>query len=72
MVANNFSARREQVLNVFNQAVTELNGLNTDIDKTIDANSAEIASRQAQNKELEVLKASNNKTVKFFTKLFKA
>lgn len=72
MATNNFIARREQVLNVFNQAVTDLNGLNADIDKTIDANSAEIASRQAQNKELEALKASNDKTVKFFTKLFKA
>ncbi|WP_455671671.1 hypothetical protein [Phocaeicola sp.] len=72
MATNNFSARREQILSMFNQATSELNGLNDDIDKTIEANTNEIASRQAQNKELEALRANNNKTVKFFTKLLKA
>lgn len=72
MTTNNFSSRRARILSTFEQATTELGQLNADIDKTIEANTNEIADRQAENKELETLKTRNNKTVKFFSKLLKA
>lgn len=72
MATNNFSSRRARILSTFEQATTELGQLNADIDKTIEANTNEIADRQAENKELETLKTRNNKTVKFFSKLLKA
>ncbi len=68
----NFSQRRESVLNVFNKAVGELNILNDDIDETIKDNESTVATLQAQNKELKKLKTSNNKTISFFSKIFKA
>lgn len=68
----NFSQRRESVLNVFNKAVGELNILNDDIDETIKDNESTVATLQAQNKELKELKTSNNKTISFFSKIFKA
>lgn len=68
----NFSQRRESVLNVFNKAVGELNILNADIDETIKDNESTVTTLQAQNKELKELKTSNNKTISFFSKIFKA
>lgn len=72
MATNNFSSRRARILSTFEQATTELGQLNADIDKTIEANTNEIADRQAENKELETLKTRKTKTVKFFSKLLKA
>ena len=68
----NLAARKNQILSVFNQAITDLGKLNADIDNVIEANNNEIADKQAENKELKTLKASNDGNIKFFTKLFKA
>lgn len=72
MATPNFSQRRESVLNVFNTAVTDLNALNADIDNAVKANESTVATLQAQNKELQELKTSNDKTISFFSKIFKA
>lgn len=72
MTTPNFSQRRESVLNVFNTAVTDLNALNADIDNAVKANESTVATLQAQNKELQELKTSNDKTISFFSKIFKA
>lgn len=53
MATNNFSSRRARILSTFEQA-------------TIEANTNEIADRQAENKELETLKTRNAKIVIFF------
>lgn len=67
-----FSQRRENVLSVFNGAVKELNTLNADIDETMKANENAVTELQAQNRELGKIKSSNNKTIAFFSKIFKA
>lgn len=72
MTTPNFSQRRESVLNVFNTAVTDLNALNADIDNAVKANESTVATLQSQNKELQELKTSNDKTISFFSKIFKA
>ncbi|MEG0646932.1 MAG: hypothetical protein RSH25_15665 [Bacteroides sp.] len=72
MTTTNFSQRRESVLNVFQKATAELNALNADIAKEIETNESTVATLQAQNKELQQLKTSNNKTISFFSKIFKA
>ena len=72
MGTTNFSQRRENVLSVFNGAVKELNTLNADIDETMKANENTVAELQAQNRELGKIKSSNNKTIAFFSKIFKA
>lgn len=72
MKTENFSQRRESVLNVFNAAVTDLNELNADIDDAVKANEITVTTLQAQNKELRRLKMSNEKTITFFSKIFKA
>lgn len=72
MATSNFSQRRESVLNVFNTAVADLNTLNADIDEAVKANESTVTTLQAQNKELRQLKTSNEKTITFFSKIFKA
>lgn len=67
-----FSQRRENVLSVFNGAVEELNSLNADIDEAIKANENAVIQLQAQNRELGKIRTSNNKTIAFFSKIFKA
>lgn len=72
MATNNFSSRRARILSTFEQATTELGQLNADIDKTIEANTNEIADRQAENKELETLKTRKNQDCKIFLKTIKS
>lgn len=72
MTTTNFSQRRESVFNVFQKATAELNALNADIAKEIETNESTVATLQAQNKELQQLKTSSNKTISFFSKIFKA
>lgn len=72
MTTSNFSQRRESVLNVFNMAVSDLNALNADIDEAVKTNESTVTTLQAQNKELQKIKTSNEKTINFFSKIFKA
>lgn len=71
MAVNNFTSRKESILNSFNQAAKDLNELNKDIDKAIEGNTKTIKAFQSENKQLASLKESNNKTIKFFNSIFK-
>lgn len=68
---NDFKQRREGILSVFNQAKSDLETLNADIQTKIEANQAQIASLASQNTELAVLKSSNESSIKTFSKFFK-
>ncbi len=67
----NFKQRRESILSVFKNAVDELNGLNAEINEEIKENELTVTTLQVQNKELNSLKTSNDKTISFFSKMFK-
>lgn len=71
MSVNNFTSRKEGILNTFNQAAKDLSELNKDIDKAIEGNAKTIKAFQNENKQLVGLKESNNKTIKFFNSIFK-
>ncbi len=68
---NNFKSRRESILGVFNQAKSDLECLNQDIQNQIEQNQAQIAALNSQNTELTQLKTSNESSIKTFSKFFK-
>lgn len=66
-----FKTRRENILNVFQQAKTDLEALNADIQDQIDVNKQQIAALSNANSELAALKIANESSVKAFSKFFK-
>lgn len=70
-IMNDFKQRRENILGVFNQAKSDLETLNTDIQNKIEANQQQIAALSSQNSELAALKSSNESSIKTFSKFFK-
>lgn len=68
---NDFKKRRENILGVFNQAKSDLEALNADIQNQIEANQQQIAALSSQNQELAALKSNNESSIKTFSKFFK-
>ena len=66
-----FKARRESILGVFNQAKSDLETLNADIQNQIDANKQQIDALLSLNSELVTLKSKNTSSIKTFSKFFK-
>lgn len=63
-----FKTRRENILNVLQQAKTDLEALNTDIQEQIDANKQQIIALSNVNSELAALKIANESSIKTFGK----
>lgn len=63
--------RREQILSVFKQSQNDLLALNTEIEKTVEANLQEFERIRQENENLLSIKSDNQKALKFFGKLFK-
>lgn len=70
-VLSGFSERRSGILKVYEQAKSDLETLNTDIQNQISANTEEMNRIAAENKQLANLKSNNESTIKAFTKLFR-
>lgn len=66
-----FQQRRDTILSQFAQAKSDLEVLNSDIDKEIEKNKAEISSLVTKNTELNSLKTSNESSIKTFSKFLK-
>lgn len=66
-----FQQRRDTILSQFAQAKSDLEVLNSDIDKEIEKNKAEISSLATKNTELASLKNSNESSIKTFSKFLK-
>lgn len=66
-----FQQRRDTILSQFAQAKSDLEVLNSDIDKEIEKNKAEISSLTTKNTELASLKTSNESSIKTFSKFLK-
>ncbi|MEL5894198.1 hypothetical protein AAE250_11905 [Bacteroides sp. GD17] len=66
-----FQQRRETILSQFAQAKSDLEVLNSDIDKEIEKNKSEISSLTTKNAELTSLKSSNEGSIKTFAKFLK-
>lgn len=66
-----FKQRREQILSVFKQSQNELLALNTEIEKTVEANLQEFERIRQENESLLGIKSDNQKALKFFGKLLK-
>lgn len=66
-----FKERREQILSVFKQSQNELLTLNTEIEKTVEANLQEFERIRQENESLLGIKSDNQKALKFFGKLLK-
>lgn len=66
-----FQQRRDTILSQFAQAKSDLEVLNSDIDKEIEKNKAEISSLATKNTELASLKTSNESSIKTFSKFLK-
>lgn len=66
-----FQQRRDTILSQFAQAKSDLEVLNSDIDKEIEKNKAEISSLATKNTELSSLKTSNESSIKTFSKFLK-
>ena len=71
VVLSGFSERRSGILKVYEQAKSDLETLNTDIQNQISANTEEMNRIAAENKQLANLKSNNESTIKAFTKLFR-
>ena len=56
---------------MFNQAKSDLEALNADIQNQIEANQQQIAALSSQNQELAALKSNNESSIKTFSKFFK-
>ena len=67
---NDFKTRREGILNVFSQAKSDLEKLNSDIDNEIEQNNQLVADLQAKNVELAQMKKDNAGSIKTFSKFF--
>ena len=70
-VLSGFSERRSGILKVYEQAKSDLETLNTDIQNQISTNTEEMNRIAAENKQLANLKSNNESTIKAFTKLFR-
>lgn len=66
-----FKQRREQILSVFKQSQNDLLTLNTEIEKTVDANLQEFERIRQENENLLSIKSDNQKALRFFGKLLK-
>ena len=70
MRTQDFVQKRDSILSVFNQSRIELIKLNAEIDKTVEENMKEFERIRDENDSLLGLKSSNQKALKFFSKIF--
>lgn len=70
MSVNTFAERRTSILEGYNKVKNDLEVLNTDIQKQVEANQAEVARLAQENKELLVLKGDNTSTIRVIAKMF--
>lgn len=66
-----FKTKRKNILNVFQQAKTDLETLNADIQEQIDVNKQQITALSNVNSELAALKIANKSSIKTLGKFFK-
>lgn len=69
METKTFKQRRENILSVFSKARQDLIGLNTEIEKAVEANRQEFERIRAENDAMLEMRDENTKALKFFSKV---